>query len=447
MMRLHIPVGSLVVLSAFAPLAFAPPAVGQQLPPIRQLGAVVGRSSEPLTSVAGVRATAGGVLVNDLASRRVLLFDSSLTTVVVVADSTSATANAYSGRFGGLIPYRGDSTLFVDANSMSMLVIDPAGKVARVMSVPRSEDAAAFAGGPLGSAGYDPAGRLVYRSGGLRFTRSAAAHGGGTGALQLPQLPDSAAITRIHLETRTVDTVAFIKIPKVNMQMNRADDGTITMTSEVNPLPIVDDWAVLPDGSIAIVRGHDYHVDWIAPDGARRSTPKIPFEWQRLTDEDKAAFIDSVKAARERLQASGGDRAGSVPGMLGAGAPSGAQTMIVMRDGAGGGGGGAGSAPGNVSTRAPQVSFVSPDQLPDYKPPFFAGAVRADSEGHLWIRTIPTRAIAGGPVYDVVNRQGELVERVQLPQGRSVAGFGAGGVVYLVSRDGDKTVLERARAK
>jgi hypothetical protein len=93
------------------------------------------------------------------------------------------------------------------------------------------------------------------------------------------------------------------------------------------------------------------------------------------------------------------------------------------------------------------VSFVSPDQLPDYKPPFFAGAVRADSEGHLWIRTIPTRAIAGGPVYDVVNRQGELVERVQLPQGRTVAGFGAGGVVYLVSRDGDNTVLERARVK
>jgi hypothetical protein len=438
MMRLHFHVGAVLAVAATTSGVAA-----QQLPPIRQLGPIVGKSGQPLTSVAGMRATAGGVLVNDLASRRVILLDSTLATVTVVADSTSATANAYSGRFGGLIPYRGDSTLFVDASSMSMLVIDPAGKVARVMSVPRSQDAMAFAGGPLGAAGYDPAGRLVYRSGGMRFTRNAATHGGGIP--ELPQPPDSAPITRVHLETRTVDTAAFIKIPKVGMQMSRSDDGTITMISEVNPLPVVDDWAVMPDGSIAIVRGHDYHVDWIAPDGGRRSSPKIPFEWQRLTDEDKIAFLDSVKVARERLQAEGGDRAGATTGMMGApGAAPTVQTMIVTRDGAGGGGAG---GPGNVSMRGPQVNFVPADQLPDYKPPFFAGAVRADGDGNLWIRTIPTRAIAGGPVYDVVNRQGELVERVQLPPGRTIVGFGAGAVVYLVSRDGDRTVLERARVR
>ena len=422
-------------------------AAAQQLPPVRQLGPVVAKTTEPLSSIAGVRATSGGVVVNDVASRRVILFDSSLTKSVLIADSTSATANAYGGRFGGLIPYRGDSTLFVDAQSMSMLVIDPAGKVARVMSVPRSQDAMAFAGGPLGSAGFDPVGRIVYRAGGMRMMRGgpgAAGPGGAGGMPHIPQPPDSAAIMRVDLQTRTVDTVAFIKIPKVSMQMNRADDGTITMTSEVNPLPVVDDWAVMPDGSIAIVRGRDYHVDWIAPDGTKRSSPKIPFEWQRLTDEDKVAFLDSVKAARERLLANGGaDRAGAVAGMLGGAPPPGAQTMIVMRDGAGGGG----AAPGGVNMRSPQVNFVPADQLPDYKPPFFSGAVRADAEGNLWIRTIPTKAIAGGPVYDVVNKQGELVDRVQLPQGRTIVGFGAGGVVYLTAREGDKTVLERARAK
>ena len=41
----------------------------------------------------------------------------------------------------------------------------------------------------------------------------------------------------------------------------------MTVTSEINPMPIVDDWAVLSDGSIAIVRGQDYHVDFLNADG------------------------------------------------------------------------------------------------------------------------------------------------------------------------------------
>src|SRR5919202_3497975 len=96
-------------------LAFIPlPLAAQQPPPIRPLGPVVAKSKEGFTNVVGVRALPGGrVLVNDVAKRRVLLFDSTLASFTVVADSTSATANAYSGRLANLIPYRGDSTLFV----------------------------------------------------------------------------------------------------------------------------------------------------------------------------------------------------------------------------------------------------------------------------------------------------------------------------------------------
>ena len=47
----------------------------------------------------------------------------------------------------------------------------------------------------------------------------------------------------------------------------------------------------------------------------------------------------------------------------------------------------------------PQMKFVDPSELPDYKPVFLTGFVRADTEGNVWIRTIPTKAIAGGPVY------------------------------------------------
>ena len=78
---------------------------------------------------------------------------------------------------------------------------------------------------------------------------------------------------------------------------------------------------------------------------------------------------------------------------------------------------------------------------------FLNGFVRADADGNVWVRTIPTKAIAGGPVYDVINRKGELVERVQIPANRTIAAFGPGGVVYLTTREGMTTKLEKATVR
>ena len=93
------------------------------------------------------------------------------------------------------------------------------------------------------------------------------------------------------------------------------------------------------------------------------------------------------------------------------------------------------------------MTFVPPSDLPDYKPAFFAGSVRADADGNFWIRTIPTKAIPGGPVYDVVNNRGELIDRVQIPADRSIVGFGSSGLVYLTVRENNTTFLERARVR
>src|SRR5205823_608911 len=38
------------------------------------------------------------------------------------------------------------------------------------------------------------------------------------------------------------------------------------------------------------------------------------------------------------------------------------------------------------------------------------GSVRADAEGKLWIRVIPTKPLTGGPEYDVIDRSGKLVD-------------------------------------
>ena len=447
-----------VAATAAAQSAPAGAGKGLDLPPIRQLGAVSATVQEKLGNVSSIRPLSDGrVLVNEPQSRRVLLFDATLQNFTIVADSTPATNNAYGGRFAGLVAYRSDSTLFVDPQSLSMLVLDPAGKVARVMSVPNAQDAMAFAG-PLGTGGVDPQGRLVYRAA-PRFDFRGGPPGGAGGPPRIPEIPDSALILRIDLATRKLDTLGYIRTPKVKMNMTQDENGRIMMTSEINPLPVVDEWAMTPDGSVAFVRGRDYHIDWVGPDGTRTSSAKIPFEWQRLSDEDKVAFIDSVKAARERMGANA--PMAMTPGggqqVVAGGPPAGGggeQRVMIFSggatagEGAGRGRGAPGQAsPGGMPMTPPQMKFVDPSELPDYKPVFLTGFVRADTEGNVWIRTLPTKAIAGGPVYDVVNRKGELVERVQIPSGRTISAFGPGGVVYLTSRDGQVTKLEKATVR
>jgi hypothetical protein len=430
-------------------------AIAQPRPSIRPLGAVVAKTSAPVGMVTAVRALPGGrVLLNDALQRRVVLLDSALAVAAVVADTTPATNNAYGGRIAGLIPYRGDSTLFVDAATLSMLVLDPNGKVGRTMSVPRAQDANALVSAAFGTPGFDGKGRLVYRSmPQFRFAGPPpGASGSGGGMPAPPQMPDSAALVRVDLATRVVDTIGFVRTPKITMQVTNSADGRMSMQSLMNPLPLVDDWAVLSDGSVAIVRGRDYHVDLIAPDGTRQSAPKLPFDWQRLTDEQKVAFIDSVKAQRARMGAVGGfDMASAGP------------RIVMSMSGSGGGPGE--PPPRGAAERRTQVEgsaaiagmtpsplqFVDPSELPDYRPPFLANASRADAQGNLWVRTTAAPTAPGALVYDVVNAKGELVERVQVPAGRQIVGFGPEGSVYLVAREGTGptavTTLERARVR
>lgn len=436
---------SIVALLA-APAALVaqqPPVVG---PPIRPLGAIEVASKETFGGALTLRHTPKGVLVNDVANRRLLQFDPTLSDFTVVADTTPATAGAY-GRQASIIPYRGDSTLFVDAQSYSMLLIDPDGKVSRVMALPRSQDGMML-GTALGQPGFDKNGKLVYR-GAPDFRRMMTrAMGGGPGGVPaMPEAPDTLPIVRLDLETRALDTLGYVKVQRPKTEVTR-DEGTgrINVTMTVNPLATVDELAVTSNGDVAFIRGSDYHVDWVRSDGTRESSPKLPHPWQRLSDEDKVTFIDSLKAARERLLANQPQPATPAPGgtsttTTGPGGETRTQMTVVV------GGGPMSAAGGPMGMNSRNTNFVPPNELPDYKPPFFNGNARPDADGNIWVLTIPTRGIPGGPVYDVINSKGELVERVQVPANRTIVGFGAGGVVYLAARVDGKTTLERAKVK
>lgn len=408
-----------------------------QTPAVHLIKAPDAATPPAFGAVAAVRQLpSGALLVNDITRRQLSLIDPAFTAIKIVADSTDGAANSYGTRPGGIIPYVGDSTLFVDPAGLSMFVIDPSGAIARVASVPRSQDAPFIGSNVIGSPGLDAAGRLVYRGAPARRLPTVTP---GSKAITLPDPPDSAAIVRVDLATRKLDTAAFYKIPRVKMHVEQTERG-FSATSEINPLPTVDDWAVLADGSIAIVRGQDYHVDVVGPDGTLTSGAKIPFDWQRLTDDDKTAVIDSAKAAIERARATAVSTTsgGRGDGPVGAGSPG----MVVMSFR----GSGDGGAPRvSIGGDLPPLQFVSAADLPDYRPAFGQGGVRADGDGNLWVRTSAVREGQAGTIYDVIDRRGALIDRVQLQPGRTIVGFGKGGIVYMAAHDERGTWLERTK--
>ena len=446
-------------------IALASMAVGagaQTPPPVRPLGRLERVSAQPLASAASALPMPGGrVLVNDLTGRRLLLFDSTLAQMTVVADTTSVTNYAYTGR-GSLIRYRGDTALFAEPTSLSMLVIGPSGAIVRVMAFPptpgQGGGQAMLGGGMWGMPGFDARGRLHFFGGlsalpgvimlnvGLpilvdgkptEFAQQMMDRSGGSISIENRTL-DSAFILRADLTTRLLDTAGIVRIPK-SKRVLKVDEqgGLLAIETTPDPLPLVDAWTMTRDGTLAIVRGRDYHVDWLGADGRWTSSPKMPFDWQRVSDTRKETLIDSTVKAWQKsfdevagMTASGG---GGGSGGRGGGPPA---------------SGNAGTPPtgGRRTNRAPLLA-VRPalTELFDYRPPFELGAVRADADGNLWIRT--TTIVGGQPVYDIVNRRGELFDRVQLPSFRTIAGFGP-GVIYIAVKDSAGVVhLERARIK
>jgi hypothetical protein len=424
---------------------------------LRQLPAAVATSTDSLGSVAAVRQLPNGnVLVNDQARRRVVLLDPKMKVIGLVADSTSSTQNAYGVRPGGLIAYRGDSTLFVEPAGLSMLVIDPVGKIIRTMAAPRANDINFLVGGMAGNPGFDSKGRLVYRAA-PDFGRMMRMAQPGQ-PFVMPTPPDSAVLVRFDFTTRKLDTVGVFKIPKTYVNSSTDANGRMSLSMQNNPLPVMDEWAVLSDGTVAFVRGRDYHVDFVDAAGVRTVADKIPYEWQRLTDDDKSRFLDSSKVAMEKQRAAMVANGGIIP--LGASAADAAagissrQMITVTRESSAGGppsGGGTNTsvtAVGGASgMQLPPISMVPISELPDYKPVFGQGSVRADMDGRLWVRTIPTKVTTGGAIYDVIDSGGKLVDRVQVPAGTTIAGFGAGGIVYLGFRDATGLHLQRIVSK
>ncbi|MDQ2664549.1 MAG: hypothetical protein M3Z05_00905 [Gemmatimonadota bacterium] len=540
-------------VQAQTPAPAAPAARPQPAVPTLSVGPVIRRistasavSTEQLGSITSVLQLADGrVLLNDGTRRRLLMLDTNLKVLRVVLDSLSETRNYYGTRAGGLMRYRGDTTLFIDASAFAMVLLDQNGKIARVRSLPRVQDANALAGFS-GYPGVDAQGRLVYRINAQTAPPKIAPP---DGTPWFPQPPDSAFIVGITLDARKLDTLGVIRIPKEENSIRVLPTGGFNFTQVTNPLPATDEWAVLPDGVIAFVRARDYRVEYRGADGKVTSSAKLPYPWTRLNDSTKQLLVDSVRNVQTR-RAMGGYlqqlirwvnqygkaypdslqipanftlpqglqrgwklppglafptnyifacSAGEEPTMIeGAAPPVDSTALADARAGRGGrggfdpnGGGGRGNGggfpggrggrggnggnpdasdagpPGALMGRPsciptpvvvaggnappmPQLrtaGVMDPQDLPDYKPPFAERSVRADGDGNLWVHINTPTPLPGGPIFDVINRKGELVDRIQIPQGFNLVGFGEGRIVYLSTRDASGVHLARVRLR
>lgn len=447
--------------------------------PVRPLGPTEARTEEAIRGLRSLRALSDGRLfVNDGGTRQVLLLDSMLKVSKVVSDTSFDADIPYGGRSMGMLPYMDDSTLLVDPSTLSMVVLDSRGNQVRIMAAPSARDINQLAGVNAGVNAFDSRGRLIYRAragggfggfgrGGGR-TRGGGGRGGDAGdggdaegarptpaasgrnsaqitvngerqtrSFNSSTLPDSVPILRADLDARTIDTVAYMRVTNPQISTSTTEEGGMQVNVKMNPLPQNDDWAIMADGSIAVVRVLDYRVDWYTADGTVERSAPLPFAWKRISDDDKIRMVDSLKtaaaAASERAQA-------------------------LVR--------------GPRGFR-PNFEPVEAEELPDYYPPISAGNTYADYDGNLWVLPATSsvagqvmsmlggRGGRGGPprggardstaaapaglAYDVINRAGELVERVQLPAGRTIAGFGPNGVVYLSAREGREVFLEKVR--
>ena len=216
-----------------------------------------------------------------------------------------------------------------------------------------------------------------------------------------PRLPYP--IVRISLTNGIMDTVTQLLPP----QAPRDDDlNQLTAALRVSvgtaPLQAVDTWAAFRDGTIAVVRAGNYHVDFIMPDGTRFQNGPIAYPKIAVTDGDKKTIMADAKRAREEERAR-------------------TKSNSFMTS----------------------YAFIEPEPWPSTHPPFRSDiAVIMDAEDRMWL-TVRCMSDEKSVCYDVIDKSGNRAERYRLPPKTRVIAVGKDAVFTVNEQKEDKPVLQR----
>jgi hypothetical protein len=209
---------------------------------------------------------------------------------------------------------------------------------------------------------------------------------------------DSMRVVRFDLRQDTrFTTMASIRTPQSGAQQRQQDGTNIRVRTPFSGLVTADAWTVFSDGTIAIIRGAGYTIEFLAPGGQRTPPVAIPYNRIPVAAADRNAELE---AQRKQL----------------------ADAMAVIKK----------TLPPNVNL---DVDIIPPPSWPSEYPPVAAIVAYPAPSGHIWVRrSVPARI--GREQWDVIDRTGKLTARWQLPPQTALVGVGA-GVVYTVRTDED----------
>jgi hypothetical protein len=386
---------------ATALVATATPAIAQNAP-TRTLSKPDAEYSEPFTQIAGVR---------ELKDGRLIVIDPRDKTVQVV-DMTRGTATKLGregsgpGEYG--IPLRlmalpGDTTAIADMLNNRLLLINPNATVGGFVDLNVPPPASGGREGGRGEGGRgmmmiggnmptaaDAKGRMYYQGPPFRMTDNG------------PQSADSVPMIRWDRASGKRDTLAWLRLPQNANQISssggRGNQRVMVRMGGGPPFNGADQMVVAPDGRVAIAHHDPYSVDFVSETGQRVRGQPIRYDRQRISEGHKAEWREAQKSATGLMITNDNGRRSATMGPAGA-----AQDPEVW--------GG------------------------DYMPPFLSNqALTFSNDGYLWIRR--TGPAGQPPTFDVIDRAGNVVQRVVLPKRARLLGFG-NGAVYVARLDED----------
>jgi hypothetical protein len=353
------------------------------IPPTRKVGARVAISTDSFeTQQTTVRALRDGrAIVVDFRSQTARLYDARLARAIDIGLVSSRMDVPISI---AVSPFRGDSSLILSSGSVAADVVDPSGRVVRALpwGEPRLTMPMSTGTGIVSNSGHviGSMPRTVRITPMQSWIFQPFNSGG-----------DSMLVFRSALGSTQVDTVGYARRPPYVREPDLPSTDSLGRpvgVGRVKPVSTNDEVATFSDGTIAIVRSADYAIDWVDPDGTRRSTPPVAHEWRQLSAADKAALGNDVQKvlmmfpSEYSIRVSASERA------------TGVQTQVVSTSGI-------------------------PDRLPPFLGSFGYVSFRtlADADGRLWIPQYPAPGSGAAPpiVFDIVDKKGRLIDRVEMP--------------------------------
>lgn len=381
--------GAQVARALLTVAVLATPTLAQK-PPTKVIGKPLVELEEPFTGAFDARELPDGrLIVLDIKDNVLSFVSSDLSSVKAISREGSGPTEYR--RITQLLPRKGDSTLAYDVMNARFLLIDPNG--APVSTVSLRDASGGMPVGPMAVKGYDVNGRLLYQGMKVQMTPKG------------PALSDTSAVLRLDPARKAIDTLSTVRIGSPAMQMSGdMQKGTGAVRMVMPAYPIVDEWGLLPDGRIVVVRGDTYSLEFISGPGVVASRVKVPYEPVKVVPQDKV----KLREAREEMQKEVSR------------AMAGASAMIPK---------------GKSAPKMPSMAVDEPTDWPAVKPAFGQGALKIAPDGEIWISRLREAAF-DGQSWDVFTKAGVLRMRVDLPAKAKLVGIGARHV-YAVRTDSD----------